>query len=192
MELENVMGEIIDELKILQKEELNLKAEVLIGTIIKKNEKNSNIFVYGAGRSGFIGRGLVMRLVQAGFHGYFVGESATPTMNNNDILILISGSGKTDIVQKILTISKDNGVQIVLITSQAQENFYDVDQIIAVEGKTKTDNTEASLPLGSYFELNTFIFLECLLAKLIHSYPAARENMENVAQKYQENKLVVN
>lgn len=192
MELDQVMAEIIEELKVLKKEKLNRQADDVVANLIKINKNNYNIFVYGAGRSGFIGRGLVMRLVQAGFRAYFVGESATPPMNKNDMIILISGSGKTDIVQKILTISKDNGLQIILITSQSQENFYDIGQIIAVEGKTKTDDTDASLPLGSYFELNTFIFLECLLAKLMDESIDAQENMDIVAEKYLENKLVVN
>ena len=192
MNLDHVMGEIIEELKVLGKEVLNNKSDDLIDNFIKMRENNSHIFVYGAGRSGFIGRGLVMRLVQAGFQAHFVGESATPPMNPEDLLIMISGSGKTDMVQKILTISKDNGMKIVLITSHPQENFSDIDQIIDLEGKTKTDTADSSLPLGSYFELNTFIFLECLMAKLIEAYPAARKSMEKVALKYRENKLVVN
>lgn len=132
-----------------------------------------------------------MRLVQAGFPAYFVGESSTPSMNSKDLLILLSGSGKTDVVRKILTISKDNGMEIVVITSNPHENFSGIDEIIAVEGKTKIDTNNSSLPLGSYFELNTFVFLECLLAKLIDQTPQARKSMNEVARKYLENKLIV-
>jgi 6-phospho-3-hexuloisomerase len=191
MELKSVMGEIVGELKVLQKEDLNNQADDLIGNLIKIKDNNSNIFVYGAGRSGFIGKALVMRLVQAGFPAYFVGESSTPSMNSKDLLILLSGSGKTDVVRKILTISKDNGLEIVLITSNPQENFSGIEEIIAVEGKTKIDTNNSSLPLGSYFELNTFVFLECLLAKLIDQNPQATESMDEVARKYRENKLIV-
>ena len=192
MKIKNLINEIIEDLDLLKKEELNKQSNSLIDILIEKNEYKSNIFIYGAGRSGFIGRGLVMRLVQSGFKAFFIGESSTPPMNQDDLLIMISGSAKTDIVKKVLTISKDNGLKIVLITSHAQHNISGIEYTISVEGKVKTDPNNSSLPLGSYFELNSFIFLECLLAKLIDKSSDAKKNMDKIAKKYRENKLIVN
>jgi D-arabinose 5-phosphate isomerase GutQ len=121
-----------------------------------------------------------------------VGESAAPPMNKKDLLILLSGSGKTDVVRNVAPIAVANGLDIVLVTSHHTHDLPSIGQTIAIEGKTKTDTNSSSLPLGSFYELNTFIFLECLLAKLIDRSPTARENVKEVAQKYRENKLVVN
>ena len=192
MDLKDLIVEIVDEFDLLKQENLNKKVNTLIDLLIEKNDIQSKIFVYGAGRSGFIGRGFVIRLVQSGFKAFFIGESSTPPMNRDDLLILLSGSGKTDIVKKILSISKDNGLVIILITSHEEHKLFNIDQTIAVEGKTKTDTYNSSLPLGSYFELNAFIFLECLISKLITKSTHAKESMDRVAKKYRENKLVVN
>ncbi len=55
-----------------------------------------NIFISGAGRSGLVGRIFAMRLMHLGFNVYVVGETITPAVKPGDLLIAISGSGKTD------------------------------------------------------------------------------------------------
>ena len=44
---------------------------------------------------GFIGKCFVMRLVQAGINAFSIGEPSMLPMDKRDILIVISGSGKT-------------------------------------------------------------------------------------------------
>ena len=53
------------------------------------------IFVSGAGRSGFVARGFANRLMHLGYTVYFVGEPTTPSIQENDLLIVGSGSGNT-------------------------------------------------------------------------------------------------
>jgi D-arabinose 5-phosphate isomerase GutQ len=53
------------------------------------------IFVYGAGRSGIIGRAFAMRLVQTGLTAYVIGESVTPIVKKGDAVFILSGQGES-------------------------------------------------------------------------------------------------
>lgn len=191
MTLNSLIDKVVEEIQVLKNEGLNQQANDLVKVLIEKQQNRNKIFVYGAGRSGFIGRGFVMRLVQGGLPAFFVGESATPPMNPKDIVILISGSGKTDTVTKILEISKDLYLEKVLITSKEEKDPSGIDRNITVGGKTKIEKHMLKFPLASYFELNTFIFLECLIAKLKESSPNFQENIDKINERYSENKIIV-
>src|SRR5699024_11043342 len=52
--------------------------------------------VAGKGRSGFVANSFAMRLNQLGKFAYVVGESTTPSITENDLFIVISGSGSTE------------------------------------------------------------------------------------------------
>ena len=57
--------------------------------------KAPQIFVYGAGRSGIIGRAFAMRLVQAGLRAYVIGESVTPIVRQGDAVFVLSAQGES-------------------------------------------------------------------------------------------------
>lgn len=82
----SILNELMENAKEIQNEDV-LKVEDLI-----MNAKR--IFVGGAGRSGFAARGFSNRLMHLGFQVYFVGEPTTPSIQEGDLLIVGSGSGK--------------------------------------------------------------------------------------------------
>ncbi|MCP6043014.1 SIS domain-containing protein, partial [Klebsiella pneumoniae] len=53
------------------------------------------IFVAGGGRSGFMAKAFVMRMMHVGLDVYVVGETVTPNLEVDDIFIVGSGSGET-------------------------------------------------------------------------------------------------
>ena len=66
--------------------------EGIIGKVCELIIDSKNIFVYGVGRSGIVGRMFAMRLVQMGFNAYFVGETIAPVVPAKDSVILLSGT----------------------------------------------------------------------------------------------------
>ncbi|MEM0320045.1 MAG: SIS domain-containing protein, partial [Candidatus Nezhaarchaeales archaeon] len=94
----SAMEEILSFLGDL-KDKLN-KAEVdkMVGMLVEAWGWGKIILIVGAGRSGLIGRAFAMRLMHLGFRTYVVGETITPAIGPNDVLIAISGSGSTAIV----------------------------------------------------------------------------------------------
>src|SRR5512136_3192962 len=53
------------------------------------------IFVYGVGRSGLVGKAFSVRLVQMGLDVHFVGDTTTPIVEKDDLLLVISNTGET-------------------------------------------------------------------------------------------------
>lgn len=189
MELNLIIEKIEGEIQKLKTQKLENDANELIYAIVKINETKNNLFVYGAGRSGFIGKSFVMRIVQAGINAFFVGEPSMPPMHKNDLLVVISGTGKTQSVLSIMETSKKNLVDIILITSNHDAGSEFVDKLIIIEGKSKTDKTEALLPLGSFFEINAFIFLECIIGKIFKVN--FKDNFKDISDRYRKGKIPI-
>ena len=87
-------------------------------------EDNKMVFVYGAGRSGFIGRCFAQRLMHIGIKSCFVSDAVTHKYTKNDLLILISGSGQTTSPVAIAQKAKEIGGKIVLLTGNVN-SFWD-------------------------------------------------------------------
>ena len=66
----------------------------LAETLIEEVEAAPRIFGCASGRSGFILRGFLMRLMHLGFTVYFVGETTTPRVRPGDLLVVLSGLGR--------------------------------------------------------------------------------------------------
>ncbi|MCI4329121.1 MAG: hypothetical protein L3J86_06000, partial [Thermoplasmata archaeon] len=62
----------------------------VIQSIVRELLKAPATFVYGAGRSGIIGRAFAMRLVQTGLVAYVFGESVTPIVHQGDAVFILS------------------------------------------------------------------------------------------------------
>ena len=63
------------------------QTKALIEAIIK----SKSIFIFGAGRSGLVGRAFAMRLMHLGKRVFFIGETTTPAVKKGDILFFVSG-----------------------------------------------------------------------------------------------------
>ena len=95
----------------------------LIDMIVTINSKNRIVFVYGAGRSGFIGRCFAQRLMHLGLNSCFVSDAITYRYSNDDLLILISGSGETTSPKAIAEEAKKIGGKIALFTGNPKSSI---------------------------------------------------------------------
>lgn len=68
------------------------QAERLVSSIFTARK----VFVAGAGRSGLMGKSFAMRLTHIGVKAYVIGETNTPSFTEEDLLIVGSGSGRTE------------------------------------------------------------------------------------------------
>ncbi len=143
-----------------------------IEEFIKTIENARCIFIMGAGRSGFIARAFAMRLMHLGYDVYVVGETVTPRISQDDVLISISGSGETTSVVNISRKARDIGSKLVAITYGKESTLAKISNVVVVRNaKIKTQNGDNELskiaPLGTMFELTTFILLDGLIAELM-------------------------
>ena len=136
-------------------------------TLIQELEAAPRIFGCAAGRSGFILRGFLMRLMHLGFTVYFVGETTTPRVRPGDLLMVMSGSGETAQPREMQRRANAVGARTLALTTHPESTIGQEAQVtISIPGTTKlTLNQEAKSVQcpGSLFEQATFLFLEAVV-----------------------------
>jgi len=155
------------------------QVEIMIGMIM--NLSGKKIMIAGAGRSGLVGRAFAMRLMHLEFDVFVVGETITPAVEKNDILMAISGSGETSFVVSAARMAKQRGANVIAITSFPKSPLGNIaDHVVVLYGRTKlaersdylsrqiVGDHEPLAPLGTLFELSCMVFLDSVVAELMH------------------------
>ncbi|KUO89501.1 MAG: 6-phospho-3-hexuloisomerase [Pyrobaculum sp.] len=154
--------------------------EKFVKTIEEIYRANRKILVVGVGRSGLVGRAFAMRLRHLGARSYVVGETITPSVEEGDLLVAISGSGSTQIVVAAAEAAKRMKAKVAAITT-----YYDsplgrlADLVVFVPGRTKLASMddyfarqilgihEPLSPLGTLFEDASMVVLDAVVAELM-------------------------
>ncbi len=142
----------------------------LIDLINEIDSNDGRIFIYGAGRSGFIGRCFAQRLMHLGIKSCFVSDAVTYRYSKDDLLILISGSGETTSPKAITKEAKKIGGKIALFTGNPKSTIGTTsDLIIKVEGKSKEKaiSQDTLAPFTSLFDISTLSILDSIGASLM-------------------------
>ncbi len=161
----NTMREIATQVK---KNAENINTEQVLNAIeliLNKNKSNNMIFVYGAGRSGFVGRCFAQRLMHLGIKSCFVSDVITHQYTNKDVLVIISGSGETTSPVAIARKAKQIGGKIIALTGNPRGTIGELaDCIIEVEGKSKdvAISQETLAPYTSLFDISTLSVLDSI------------------------------
>ncbi|WP_341636646.1 6-phospho-3-hexuloisomerase [Staphylococcus casei] len=166
--IEIILNEIQEVMHLVDEQEIDDVATVLT--------KDKRIFVVGAGRSGFQGKGFAMRLMHIGYQSYVVGETITPSVQKGDVWVAISGSGTTESIVTQTEKVKKLGVHVIALTSDVNSKLAQVaDKSIIVPGATKMNTgVESTQLLSSLFDQTVHISLDVLNQKL-----AERDNTSN-------------
>ena len=141
--------------------------------LIKAITSAKRIFVAGAGRSGLMMRAFAMRLMQLGIDTYVVGESTTPDVHRDDLLIIGSGSGRTGGPVSYAQIAKSAGVPLAAVTAAKDSPINQLAGIvIRLPAPTpKTHEVEklppSVQPMGSLYEQALLVYLDALIILLM-------------------------
>ena len=162
--------------KYLREEELARFVEVLA----EAYENNRKVLIVGAGRSGLIGRAFAMRLMHLGLNVYVLGETITPRLDPEDLVVVISGSGRTHLVVTAAEAAKALGAKVVTVTSHPESPLGKLaDLVVYVPGRTKIAEVdeyvirqimglhEPLTPLGTLFENTALAVLDGVIVELM-------------------------
>lgn len=166
-----------EELQVL-KEDLDSQQ---IENFIKEVDNARCIFVMGVGRSGYIAKAFAMRLMHLGYDVYVVGETVTPRLSQDDLLVSISGSGETNSVVSISKKAKDIGARMAAVTRNERSTLAQMSNVVVLrKAKTKVqDHEEVSklAPLGTMFETTALVLLDGVVAELMERKGLSEENL---------------
>lgn len=158
---------------------------------IEELSKSKNVLVAGAGRSGLVAKAFGMRLMHLGLNVNVVGDTVTPPIKKDDLIIVISGSGETSSVKIAVETAVKHGARMMAITGNAKSSIgrlADVTvQIPTMVPKTKgmdyvakqLEGVTATLtPLGTVFELSAHVFCDSIVAEMMDRMGVSEEQME--------------
>ncbi len=135
------------------------------------------VIVFGRGRSGFVARGFTVRLTHLGVPAYVVGETVTPPVHEDDVVILLSGSGETFSVVVTGQTAKKLGSKIITITGAPQSTLADMADLTILLRTPTGDRQRGLAPLGTLFETAAMVFLDGVIAELMRRVGATEESM---------------
>lgn len=186
MIMREAIRDIVDNLEKMERE---IDAET-VDRFIDTLTSAGNVFVLGLGRSGLVAKAFAMRLMHLEINVFVVGETITPAINEGDALIAISGSGSTSYIVNAARIARERGAQVVAVTSHPESELGVIaDLTVTVRGRTKIDgeknymkrqirgNHHSRTPLGTLFEISALVFLDGLIAELMHRLDKKEEDL---------------
>lgn len=166
MKVTEYTGEILTELTrtidLIDDEE----AEKLVEAILSAKK----VFVAGSGRSGFMAKSFVMRLMHIGLDPYVVGETVTPNLEPGDVFIVGSGSGETKSLVAMTEKAKSIGAIIIAITINPKSTIGQLanNQIsIPAQAKTEGSSGKSLQPMGSLFEQSLLLFYDAVILRIM-------------------------
>ncbi len=154
-----------------------------IGHALELLKRAPRVFVAAAGRSALGARGFAMRLMHLGKTVHVVGETTTPGIAASDLLVVASGSGKTQSLVAMSTRARQLEADILLFTLAKTSPIAELaDQMVLIPAPSPkapdAENRATSIqPMGSLFEQSLFILLDCITLSLMHQQGVTAETM---------------
>ncbi|MEW5936274.1 MAG: SIS domain-containing protein [Candidatus Thermoplasmatota archaeon] len=138
-------------------------AEALVSRLLDAKR----VFVYGVGRSGLVAKMLAVRLVQLGMDVHFVGDSTTPIVTADDLVLVVSSTGGTMSAVQTANIAGRVGACVVGITSNRNSKLaHAADLLITIKIEESAERP-IHAPLGTLFEIASLTFLDSLVPLLM-------------------------
>jgi 6-phospho-3-hexuloisomerase len=127
------------------------------------------IFAIGNGRSGLALRMAAMRFMHLGMAVHVVGETTTPAIKSGDLLLAVSGSGKTDTVVRAAQAATGRGAVVAAVTASGESPLASAaDHVLLIPAAEKTDRSgeKSGQYAGTLFEQMTLVLLDAVFHTL--------------------------
>lgn len=132
-------------------------------------EPAKRVFLYGRGRSGFVARAFAVRLMHLGYQTYVVGETISAPVQKDDVVICVSGSGKTYPVVMTAELGRRLGAKVIAVTEEPDSEVARLAHIVVPLVPAKDQNGEQArlAPLGTLFETSAWLFFDGVVSLLM-------------------------
>lgn len=148
--------------------------------LIEELRRARHVVVFGRGRSGRVAQSFAIRLGHLGFRAFFVGETSTPPVREDDLVLLVSGSGETFSVTLTAKIAHDMDAPVVAVTASPESDLAQhSDHVIHVPVTETRPRQRELAPMGSRFELAAYLLFDGLVAELMDELDEDEASMRN-------------
>jgi 6-phospho-3-hexuloisomerase len=129
--------------------------------------KSDKIFIYGVGRSGTMCKAFAIRLVQLGLKVFFIGETITPIVEEDDLVIIVSNTGETMSAIQTANIVRRLGARVITITTDKHSKLAHAASEVIILNVQKDPKDREFAPLGTIFELTAMIFMDGIVSDIM-------------------------
>lgn len=169
--------EILNEIDSVLSKVDSLEIKELIHLIIK----SETLVTLGAGRVGMAIKGFAMRLGHLGFKAYHIGDTTLPSIGEEDLLIVASGSGETQSVYDLVKIASNNGSSIILITGNKESRIAKLSNktlLVKAPSKVKkVDGLESIQPMTTLNEQCLSILFDSIVLEIMNEVNETHDTM---------------
>ncbi|WP_254561849.1 6-phospho-3-hexuloisomerase [Dyadobacter diqingensis] len=159
-------------LKMILAENTKLATEIdfnQVADIIPFIQNADRIFIVGAGRTGLALKAAAMRLMHLGFTVFVAGETTTPAIRNNDLLIAGSGSGTTGTIVKAAEKAVAVGAKVITISTSVTSPLAKLSDHVAMLPAAQKQDHGATISrqyAGSLFEQSVLLLTDAIIQTL--------------------------
>jgi 6-phospho-3-hexuloisomerase len=159
-------------LKMILAENNKLATEIdfnQVADIIPFIHNADRIFIVGAGRTGLALKAAAMRLMHLGFTVFVAGETTTPAIRNNDLLIAGSGSGTTGTIVKAAEKAVSVGAKVITISTSMTSPLAKLSDHVAILPAAQKQDHGATISrqyAGSLFEQSVLLLTDAIIQTL--------------------------
>ncbi len=164
--IDRILAEITEVLTHLDEEQFNGLCQAILAA--------NRVFVTGQGRSGFVGRSFAQRLMHLGIDARFAGETTTPPIAIDDLLVAVSRSGERPVTIAHLRTAKEAGAGAVVITGNKDATAAHLGSFTVVLAPREIETRQVG---GSLFEQSAFLYLEAVIASVADLLGETNESM---------------
>ena len=167
-----VAQEILGVVSHLRAEEMEALGEAIL--------RARRVFVCGAGRSLLVLKAFAMRLMHLGLQSYVVGDVVTPAIEEGDLLLAGSNSGRTRTTLAIVEAASVRGAQTAALTAHPESALgrgADLRLEIPVRLVGVSDPAISAQPPGSLFEQSLLVTCDGLVLWLMRRLGTSYEDM---------------
>lgn len=148
----------------------------LVEDLTQRIQASKKVIVFGRGRSGLVARMFAVRLHHLGFASFVVGETTTPPVDRDTLVVLFSGSGETFAVALTAQLARGMGASIAVITAAPDSTVAQNADIVILLPAPGQPRKELA-PLGTLFEAAATLFTDGVVAELLERRGETEESM---------------
>ena len=172
--VETIQGELQDALAAVDSLEVARLRQAIL--------QAPRVFVTGKGRTGLQMRAFAMRLAHLGLPVYVVGEVTTPSIGNDDLLLIGSGSGRTASLVEYAARAQKLGAKVALFTTADKAPILDqANYQVRIPTPTPRQGnfavSRSIQPMGSLFEGALGLLLDAVVLQLMDDLGVSVEQM---------------
>lgn len=135
------------------------------------------IVCVGAGRVGISLRAFSKRLKHLGKEVYFISDEVLPRFSKRDLMIIGSGSGETASILTLAKKCKENGTNLIMITTNPMSSIAQLSDVCVV---LNFQEAETIQPMTSLFEQTLYLTLDAIILELMRIMEIEESQMKDL------------